>query len=79
MGEVAKWIETEATVSLEKSPDGFAITGVHLDVSASVPGSEPEQFQAAAQKAKAGCPVSKLLRAPVTMNALLQPEAVHSA
>ena len=65
-------IRTTATVKLEKQPDGFAITNVHLDVEAKVPGITAEKFDDLALKAKAGCPVSKLFKgAEITMNAKL--------
>lgn len=64
-------IETRATVSLEKSDGGFAITKVHLEVEASVSGADAEAFQACAEKAKAGCPVSKVLNAEITLAAKL--------
>ncbi len=64
-------IETEATVTLEKVGDGFAVTSSHLDVKAKIPGATEESFQDAAQKAKAGCPISKLLNAKITMDAKL--------
>jgi osmotically inducible protein OsmC len=65
-------IATEATVTLEKLESGFAITTVHLQVSARVPGATQEQFNTAANNAKAGCPVSKLLNAKITMDAKLE-------
>ena len=64
-------IETEATVTLEKVDDGFAITSSHLDVKASIPGVDDATFQDLAGKAKAGCPVSKVLNAKITMDAKL--------
>ena len=64
-------IETSATVTLDKSADGFTITEVHLDVSAKVPGASPEAFETAANAAKTGCPVSKLFNATITMDARL--------
>ncbi len=64
-------IETTATVTLEKLPDGFAVTTVHLDVSASIPGADQQTFEAIAEKAKKGCPISKLLNAKITMDARL--------
>ena len=64
-------IETTATITLEKKDDGFAITASHLDVLAAVPGATEEVFQDLAAKAKAGCPVSKLLNATITMDAKL--------
>ncbi len=67
-------IETTATVTLEKQDAGFAITTVHLDVTASIPGASEETFTKSAEAAKAGCPVSKLLNAKITMNARLVSE-----
>ncbi len=74
LGEVGlapERIETAATVTLEKVADGFAVTAVHLDVNASIPGADEAKFQAAANKAKEGCPISKLLKAKITMQARL--------
>ncbi|HEV8393057.1 MAG TPA: OsmC family protein [Vicinamibacterales bacterium] len=65
-------IRTSAAVSLEKVGDGFAITAVHLTVKAKVPGADAPQFQTAANNAKAGCPVSKVLNATITMDASLE-------
>ncbi len=65
-------IATEATVTLEKLEAGFAITTIHLQVKARVPGATPDQFNTAANNAKAGCPVSKLLNAKITMDAKLE-------
>jgi lipoyl-dependent peroxiredoxin len=64
-------IDTEAAVTLEKTDGGFSITKVHLEVSVRAPGADRHKFEAAAAKAKAGCPVSKLLNATITMNAKL--------
>ena len=64
-------IETTATVTLEKGTEGFAVTAVDLDVSAKISGADEAKFQAAANKAKAGCPISKLLNAKITMRAQL--------
>lgn len=71
-GMTAESIDTKATVTLEKVDSGFAITKVHLDVAVKIPGADQAKFDAAAQAAKAGCPVSKLLKAEITMNATLQ-------
>lgn len=70
-GMTPEKIETEATVTLEQKDGGFAITSSHLDVKASVPGADEAAFQEAAAKAKAGCPISKLLNAEITMDAKL--------
>src|SRR5205085_829187 len=64
-------IRTTASVTLDKTDAGFTITAVHLDVVARVPGASQEQFMTAANNAKAGCPVSRVLRADITMNARL--------
>jgi osmotically inducible protein OsmC len=65
-------INTTATVSLDKVDAGFAITTVHLDVTAKVPNADQAAFQKAAENAKSGCPVSKVLNAKITMNAKLE-------
>jgi lipoyl-dependent peroxiredoxin len=65
-------ISTTATVTLEKLDAGWTITKVHLDVSAKVPGATPEAFQTAAGNAKANCPVSRLLKADISMDAKLE-------
>lgn len=68
----ANEIATTATVTLEKGESGFAVTKVHLVVEADVPGATPEQFATAAAAAKTGCPISKLLKAEITMDARLR-------
>ncbi len=72
MGLTPDRIATSASVSLDKVGDGFAITAVHLVVKAKVPGADAPQFQTAANNAKAGCPVSKVLNATITMDATLE-------
>jgi lipoyl-dependent peroxiredoxin len=67
----AEHMETKADVTLEKQSDGFAITAVHLILKAKVPGADDAKFQELAKKAKAGCPVSKLLNAKITLDAAL--------
>lgn len=71
-GMTAQNLTTTATVTLEKVDDGFSITAVHLDLSATIPGANQEAFEAAALKAKQGCPVSKLLNAAITLDARLE-------
>jgi osmotically inducible protein OsmC len=71
-GTKADEINTTATVTLEKTDAGFTITRVHLDVSARVTGGDAAGFQTAANNAKAGCPVSRLLNAEITMEARLE-------
>ncbi len=64
-------IATSATLTMEKLEAGWTITAVHLDVVAKVPGASAEAFNTAAANAKAGCPVSKVLNAKITMDAKL--------
>jgi lipoyl-dependent peroxiredoxin len=71
-GLTAEQIATTASVSLEKSDAGFSITAVHLDVRAKVPGADKSAFERAAADAKAGCPVSRVLNAEITMDARLE-------
>ena len=70
-GLTAEQIDTTAAVRLEKTDAGFTITKIHLDVTARVPGASAEQFETAASNAKAGCPVSRLLNAEITLDAKL--------
>jgi osmotically inducible protein OsmC len=65
-------INTTATLTLEKLDSGFTITAVHLDVTGRVPNANATAFQKAAEDAKTGCPVSKVLKANITMNAKLE-------
>jgi osmotically inducible protein OsmC len=60
-------------VTLDKVGDGFAITAVHLILTANIPGADQAKFQELAAKAKAGCPVSKLLNTKITLDATLAP------
>lgn len=71
-GTPAERIATTATVTLEKKEAGFTVTTVHLDVAAKVPGATEEGFATAANNAKAGCPISRLLNAEITMTARLE-------
>ena len=67
----AEQMNTTATVSLEKQGEGFAITAVHLELKAKVPGASDADFQELAATAKANCPVSKLFKADITLDAAL--------
>lgn len=71
-GSTPQKIETHAAVTLEKVGAGFEITASHLTVSAIVPGMDSARFLELANKAKAGCPVSKLMKAQITMDAKLE-------
>jgi len=65
-------ISTNATLTMDKLDSGWAITKVHLDVVARVPKADAAAFNKAAESAKSGCPVSKVLKAEITMNARLE-------
>jgi osmotically inducible protein OsmC len=71
-GLTAESINTTATVTLDKKDGGFAITAIHLEVKAKIPGADQQAFETAANNAKAGCPVSKVLNAEITMDAKLE-------
>jgi osmotically inducible protein OsmC len=71
-GITAERIHTTATVTTDKTDAGFTITAVHLDVSAKIPGANKAAFDTAAANAKAGCPVSRVLNATITMDAKLE-------
>lgn len=67
-GYTADSIDTTADVSLDKTDGGFAITKVALKSKVTVPGIAPQQFDGIIQKAKAGCPISQLLKAEITLD-----------
>ena len=71
-GHPPQSVRTRATVSMEKQEAGFTVTAVHLDVSARVPGIDQAAFETAANNAKNGCPISRLLKATITMDAKLE-------
>ncbi len=75
----AESIDTTCSISLEKQPDGFAITQSHLEVKARVPGASQEAFDRAVQAAKSGCPVSKLYKTNITVNSTLEGERTRTA
>ena len=64
-------LETTASLTLDKLEAGWSITKIHLDVAARIPGVDKAAFDKAAENAKAGCPVSRLLKADITMTARL--------
>jgi lipoyl-dependent peroxiredoxin len=72
-------LETSATLTLEKLEAGFTITKIHLDVEARIPGADPAAFQKAAEAAEKGCPISRLLKAEITMTAKLLSGQAKSA
>lgn len=66
-------LEARAEVNLEQVPPrGWTITASHLELTARVPGIDPTRFQEIASQAKAGCPVSRLLNANITLSARLE-------
>ena len=65
-------INTSATFTMDKLDAGWTITTIQLDVSARVPNADEAAFNKAAENAKAGCPVSKVLNAKISMNARLE-------
>ena len=71
-GLIAERIATKADVTLEQKAGGFAITAVHLTLHAKAPGASQSDFDEAVQAAKTGCPVSKLFRADITLDATLE-------
>ena len=70
-GFTASKMETNAVVTLEKQEDGFAVTASHLTLKASIPDVDESTFQDLAAKAKANCPISKLLKADISLEAEL--------
>jgi osmotically inducible protein OsmC len=70
-GLTAQSIDTSATVTLEKLEAGFTVTEVHLKLVAKIPGADQAAFETAANNAKAGCPISRLLNAKITLDAQL--------
>ncbi|MGD0908163.1 MAG: OsmC family protein [Candidatus Acidiferrales bacterium] len=78
-GLTAESLETTASVTLEKLEAGFTITKIHLDVTARIPGADRAAFDKAAANAKAGCPISRLLKAEITMTAQLVGASATSA
>lgn len=70
-GMIAESIDTQADVTLDKSDGGFAITAVHLTLKARIPGADRTAFEHAVESAKNGCPVSKVLNAEITLEAVL--------
>jgi osmotically inducible protein OsmC len=71
-GLVPESINTTTTVTLEKTEAGFTVTEVHLDVRAKISGASQESFETAANNAKTGCPISRLLNTKIVMEAKLE-------
>ncbi|HYM19266.1 MAG TPA: OsmC family protein [Micropepsaceae bacterium] len=71
-GHPADKLETKAEVTIMQEGGGWKISAVHLTLEGSVPGIAADQFQKLAEAAKAGCPVSKVLNATITLSAKLK-------
>jgi osmotically inducible protein OsmC len=71
-GMTAESIKASATVSLEKTDGGWTVTTSHLKVAAKIPGADRAKFDEAAKAAKEGCPISKLLKANITLESTLE-------
>ncbi|MGW8391445.1 OsmC family protein [Pseudoduganella sp. HUAS MS19] len=70
-GFTAEKMETRAEVTLDKVADGFSISAIHLDLQAKIPGADKAKFEELANKAKVGCPVSKLFNTNITLTTTL--------
>jgi lipoyl-dependent peroxiredoxin len=64
-------IETKASLTMDKTDAGWTVTAIHLDTTATIPNADRAKFEAAANGAKAGCPISRLLNAKITLDAKL--------
>jgi osmotically inducible protein OsmC len=71
-GLTAERLATVCTITLEKQADGFTITESHLDLKGKVPGATADAFEKAVLEAKAGCPVSRLYKANITLDFKLE-------
>jgi len=72
LGMTPESLHTTATVTLEKDASGFSVTESHLETQAKIPGGDAEAFRKAAAAAETGCPISKLLKAKITLDAKLE-------
>jgi len=72
LGVTPESLHTTATVTLEKDATGFSVTESHLETRAKIPGGDAEAFRQAAAAAETGCPISKLLKAKITLDAKLE-------
>ena len=71
-GLTAERIDVTATVTMEKLEAGWTVSASHLDLTARIPGADQAAFETAANNAKAGCPISRLLNAEITLDAKLE-------
>src|ERR1051325_936439 len=70
-GMTPQKIETSAALTLDKTDAGWTVTRIHLATTATIPGADRAKFEAAANAAKAGCPISRLLNTQITLDAKL--------
>ncbi len=70
-GMTADSIDTTATVTLDKVGDAFTVTSSHLQTTVKIPNADRSAFEKAAEGAKAGCPISRLLNTQITLDAKL--------
>ena len=78
-GMTAESLEVTASVTLEKTDAGFTVTRSQLDLTARIPGADKAAFDKAAENAKAGCPISRLLKAEISLNSRLLNERATGA
>lgn len=78
-GMIAESLEVTAAVTLEKTDAGFTVTKSHLDLVARIPGVDKTAFETAAANAKAGCPISRLLKAEISLTSKLLNERATGA
>jgi len=71
VGMTAETLEVQATVKMDKTEAGMTVVAVHLDLTATIPGASQGAFNTAAENAKAGCPISRLLDTEITLDAKL--------
>ncbi len=71
LGLTPESVDTKATATFDKTDAGWAVTSIHLDVAVKIPNADPAAFQKAAEAAKKGCPISRLLNTTITMSARL--------
>ena len=78
-GMTAESLEVTAAITLEKTDAGFTVTKSQLDLTARIPGADQAAFEKAAEAAKAGCPISRLLKAEITLTSRLLTERATGA
>jgi lipoyl-dependent peroxiredoxin len=71
-GFTAEELSTQATLTLEQVDGNWTITAVHLDLTGRVPGIDAAKFEEIADQAKAGCPVSRVLKADISLTKKLE-------